>query len=94
MNATSTVLRDLGVTERDAIREFALLNASQRAAEFTQECEVFEAKYNMSFQQFEQKLQSRDEEVFEQEDDYLSWKFAIEGAAYWHEKIEQLKQES
>lgn len=94
MDATSTVLRDLGISEKHAIREFALLSASQKAAEFAQECEAFEHKYNMSFQEFEKQVQSCDEEVFDQEDDYLAWKFAVEGAAYWREKIEQLKHES
>lgn len=94
MDTASTVLRDLGITKKLAIREFALLNASQKAAEFNQECEAFEHKYNMSFQKFEKQLLSRAKEVFEENDDYLAWKFAVEGAAYWREKIEQLKLDS
>ncbi|MFQ5675054.1 MAG: hypothetical protein ACE5G1_04085 [bacterium] len=94
MNTASTVLKDLGISEKHAIREFALLNSSQKAAEFEQECEAFENKYKMSFQELEQRLQSTDVEVFEQEDDYLAWKFAVEGARYWRKKTEQLKSES
>ncbi|MFZ0456475.1 MAG: hypothetical protein WCE54_19605 [Ignavibacteriaceae bacterium] len=89
----TNILRDLGLTERQAVRDYALLNSSQKAAEFEQDCKVFENKYKMSFQEFENKLRSVDEEVFEKEDDYLEWKFAAEGAAYWREKIEQLKRE-
>lgn len=90
----TNILRDLGITKKEAIREYALLNASQKAAEFDQDCKAFENKYKMSYQEFEKKLRSRDKEIFEEEDDYLAWKFAVEGAAYWHEKIEQLKHES
>jgi hypothetical protein len=94
MNTTAAILRELGVTEQHAVREFALRNASQKAAELSLEIEALERKYRMSFAEFERRLQSLDEEVFEEEDDFLAWKFAVEGAAYWREKIEQLQRES
>lgn len=86
------ILKDLGITEEQAARDYALLNASQKLAEFDQDCKAFENKYKMSFQEFEKKIQSYDNEIFEEEDDYLSWKFAKEGAEYWRKKIELLKQ--
>jgi hypothetical protein len=91
MTTVATILKDLGIDEKDAIREYALFNASQKAAEFAQECEAFEGKYNMPFSEFEKKVNERQEEVFSEEDDYLAWKFAVEGALYWREKIAQLK---
>lgn len=94
MDAIATVLKELGITKHRAVRDFALLNASQKAAEFTQEIEAFESKYHMPFAKFQSRLQSQDEEVFEEENDLLAWKFAVDGVAYWREKIEQLKRES
>jgi hypothetical protein len=91
MDAITTVLKELGVTKHRAVRDFALLNASQKAAEFAQEIEAFEKKYRMPFVKFQNKLQSRDEEIFEEENDLLAWKFAVDGVAYWREKVEQLK---
>lgn len=91
METIATVLKDLGITEKDAIREYVLLNASQKAAEFGQECEAYERKYKLSFKEFEEQLQLSEEEIFEKEDDYLAWKFAHEGLRYWRDKIEQLK---
>jgi len=91
MEAITIVLNDLGITEKDAVRNYVLLNASQKVAEFEQECEVFKHKYKQSFQQFEKQLKSSSEENFEKEDDYLGWKFADEGLVYWRTKIDQLK---
>ncbi len=94
MDTIATVLKELGITKHRAVRDFALLNASQKAAEFAQEIEAFERKYHMPFAKFQSRLQSQNEEVFEEEDDFLAWKFAVDGAAYWREKIKQLKRES
>jgi hypothetical protein len=93
MNVAATVLKELGITEERAVREVALLNASQKAAEMSQEINAFEQKYKMSFDDFQRRLHSRSEEIFEEEDDYLAWKFAVEGRGFWREKIEQLKRE-
>ena len=93
VNTLATVLKELGITEKHAVREYALLNASQEAAEFAQGCEAFEHKYDISFDEFEKQLQSRDQEIFKEEADLLAWKFAAKGAVYGCEKIKQLKQE-
>ncbi len=60
MNAIQSVFKELGITEKSAIREYALLSASQKLAEF----------------------------------DYLAWRFAFEGRAYWQKKIDQLRKYS
>ena len=93
MGLASTILQDLGVSEEGAIHEYALLTASQKLAEFTQECSVFQKKYQMNFDDFERKLRSSQTEVFAEDEDYFAWKFAQEGATYWREKIELLKRE-
>jgi tellurite resistance protein len=92
MSIASAILKDLGVSEKRALHDYALLNASQKVAEYTQDCEAFEQKHKMPFHEFENKIKSSDKEVFEEEEeDYLAWKFAVEGSAFWRKKIEQLK---
>jgi hypothetical protein len=76
------------------MRETALFNASQKAAEFRQECEAFEGKYGLSFAEFEKRIHSQSEEGFAEHDDYLAWKFAQEGTEYWRDKIQKLRLES
>ena len=93
MNTAAEILQDLGISEKGAIRSFALLNASQKLAEFHQECMAFLHKYDMTFSEFEKNIKSRQEEIFTEEEDYIAWKFADEGTAYWREKVEQLKRE-
>lgn len=62
--------------------------ASQKYAEFELEDAFFQKKYGMSFVDFETKIRSSDEERFEMEDDYLSWKFAYDGVKYFQSHIE------
>lgn len=93
MSTATMILNDLGISEQGAIRSFALLNASQKLAEFNQECAAFRHKYNARFIEFEQRIKSPAEEIFTEEEDYMAWKFAEDGALYWREKAEQLKLE-
>ena len=47
----------------------------------------------MSFRQFAKGIQTSENEIFEKEDDYLAWKFAVEGVDFWEKKVQQLKAE-
>jgi len=94
MSTATLVLQDLGVNEQSAVRSFALLNASQKLAEFQQECAAFQSKYRMAFSAFEKKIEAETEENFGEEEDYMAWKFAEEGMVYWREKVERLKLEA
>lgn len=42
MSTATAVLKELGKSEKLAFHENALLNASQKLAEFLQECDAFE----------------------------------------------------
>ncbi len=92
MNVASAILKDLGYSDENALREFALLQASQKHAELNLEESFFEQKYKMSFSQFEAMLKSRAEENFENEDDYLAWKFAHDGMKQSKLYLETLRQ--
>ncbi len=92
MNTVTMVLNDLGYSEEVALQEFALLNASQKLSEFEQENQFFERKYTSIFVDFEKKLKLSTNENFEQDDDYLAWKFSFDGISFWRTRIEQLRQ--
>jgi hypothetical protein len=94
MNVASSILKDLGYSDDRALRDFALLQASQKHAELKLEDNFFEKKYKMNFSAFEQSLKSTTEEKFELEDDYLDWKFAHEGAGYWLTQLDMLRRAS
>jgi threonyl-tRNA synthetase len=91
MNTSISILKDLGYSQEQAIKEFALLNTSQKIAELEQENEFFQRKYNSQFVEFEKKMKSRNEEIFSEEDDYLEWKFVVEGIQYWKSKVNELR---
>jgi len=76
----------------EAAREMLCLSARSRYAEFRQEVQRFEQKYQMPFEAFQQVVEGRvHEEDFGQEEDLLAWKFAAEAVAYWQGKLEELE---
>jgi hypothetical protein len=76
----------------EAALDILLLSTRSRYAEFTQEVQQFEAKYQMDFAAFQRLVETRvNAEDFEQEEDLMAWKFAQDAAAYWQQKTEELK---
>ena len=76
----------------EAALDMLLLSARSRYAEFAQEVKQFEAKYHLDLATFQRLVETRvHEEAFEQEEDLMAWKFAQDAAAYWRQKIEELK---
>ncbi|MDQ7051887.1 MAG: hypothetical protein Q9P14_02925 [candidate division KSB1 bacterium] len=91
MSIATVVLKKLGLNEDEALREIALFHASQKLAEFQQDCDLFEKKYSMTFIEFEKKNKSEKTENVERDEDFFAWKFAHEGMLYWQEKVEKLQ---
>ena len=76
----------------EAALDMILLCARSRFSEFAQEAKRFEQKYQMDLETFQRVVEARvNEEDFEQEEDLMAWKFAIEAAEYWRQKIEELE---
>lgn len=75
---------------RSFVKNQALLLLMARIDKYEAENRRFEAKYNMSFTAFQEKLDGlRNKEVFTQEDDYLDWRFAKEAM----DRLKRQKQE-
>jgi hypothetical protein len=63
------------------VKNQALLMLMAKIEKYVAENNRFEAKYAMSFKEFQAKIEGlENEEVFEEEDDYLDWRFAKEAA--------------
>jgi len=63
------------------VKNQALLMLMAKIEKYEAEKNRFEAKYAMPFQQFQAKIEGlKNKEIFEEEDDYLDWRFAREAA--------------
>ena len=61
------------------VKNQALLMLMAKIEKYEAESNRFEAKYAMSFVDFHRKIEDvKNEEAFEEDDDYLDWRFARE----------------
>jgi len=76
----------------DALSEFIILNLSKKISEFKNECEIYEKKYRINFESFEGRLKEKiNEENFEEDDDYMAWKFAEESKRLFQKRLEEIQ---
>jgi hypothetical protein len=86
-----SALKTFNLKVEDALSEFIILNLSRKIAEFKNECEMFEKKYEIDFETFEDRIMEKiNEEDFEEEDDYLAWKFADESKSLLKKRLEEI----
>lgn len=86
-----SALKTFNINVEDALSEFIILNLSKKISEFRNECEMFEKKYRIDFKTFENRIKEKiNEEVFEEEDDYLAWKFANESKGLFKKRLEEI----
>ena len=84
------IFSNLKLSKDKVLNEVALLSAYQRLSEYTLEIEYFENKYKATFDIFNKKFTSGDSS-FDQESDWLSWKFAVEGKTYWTSLLKKVQ---
>ena len=78
----------LNLSKEQVLDEIALLSAHQKLSEYTMEVEFFEEKYAKSFDSFEKDLRKKSASL-STENDWMAWKFAIEGKQYWIKLIQE-----
>ena len=79
----------------EAALDLLILETESKHTQFREEVTRFEEKYNMKFEEFQSKNNNRrNSEDFEEEDDLMSWKFAVESADYWKSKMSELDRAS
>jgi hypothetical protein len=86
MTTAENILDQLQISKENLINEVSLLLGKQQLAEFRMEKEYFEKKYHQPFAEFNAAFQSQTAS-YEMENDWLSWKFAVESLAYWQKLL-------
>ena len=64
--------------------------AFAKMKEYEKQLQVFQAKYNMPFDQLENKATKRGKEEFELWDDYIIWKGLAEAQKKWLKRYQEL----
>jgi len=84
-------LKTFNLNVEHALSEFIILNLSKKISEFRNECEMFEKKYEIDFKEFENRIKEKiNDEDFEEDDDYLAWKFADESRSLLKKRLEEI----
>lgn len=75
----------------DLVKEISLLIALSKRDKYRLECNKFQQKYQMSFENFERLLHSqKNQEDYDKESDLDDWEFAISSQRWWEKRIEEL----
>lgn len=86
-----SALKTFNLKVEDALSEFIILNLSKKISEFRNECEMYEKKYGIDFIEFKNRIKEKiNDEDFEEEDDYLAWKFAYKSRSLWKKRLEEI----
>ena len=85
-------LKNLHVTPEEAALGFAVKRIQEKIHVFQSEMAAFEAKYQMSFEDFSKRMESRkNEEIFEESDDWNDWRSSIELSKSYQRELEKLE---
>jgi len=78
------IFSSLQVSNELLLNEMAILLAKQQLSEYIMENEYYEKKYNQQFESFDREFRNTNAS-YDLENDWMSWKFAIESQSYWQE---------
>lgn len=76
---------------KEEIKEYERLKAMSKIAAIRGKIELFERKYNCSFEKFEREIETKDEEEFESWDDYLEWKAYMRALEESEEMLKEIE---
>lgn len=76
------IFSKLNLSKEQVLDEIALLSAHQKLSEYTMEVEYFEKKYGKTINSLETDFK-KTAVSYSIENDWMAWKFAIEGKQYW-----------
>lgn len=89
LNAHDRIFSSLQISKDRLLDEMAFLLVKQQISEYAMEVDYFEKKYGVTFPEFDTDFRAR-KASYEMENDWMSWKFAVESRAYWQDMIGQL----
>ncbi|HNX40718.1 MAG TPA: hypothetical protein PKK11_09050 [Methanothrix sp.] len=78
--------------EKEALKFLVLDQAASKIHNFDLKISEMRAKYNMSFEEFKRRIESRiGEEIFEEWDDFIIWESYEASRNYWLKVESRLK---
>ncbi len=83
------IFSSLNMSNEKALDEMAYLISCNKLAEFTSEIEFYGSKYHTTFEKFDIDIQNK-KGSFETENDWIAWKFAVDGKEYWQDIVEEI----
>ena len=79
-----------GMSEKEALRDQAMLVGMSKVSHFEAECRGFEKKYGFAFSEMKSQLEAQNnKEDFAVEDDAIEWDFADTSLKWWRERINE-----
>ena len=81
---------ELSVTKKEVI-EYKKLEIISQIASIKSKIELFESKYGCKFEDFEKKLKEKQDEDFEEWDDYIEWKAYVRTLEELREKLKEIE---
>ena len=85
-------LRHLHISPEEAARAFAVSATKEKLAAVQQQQAQMEQKYQMPFGDFEKYLLAKkNEEIFEESDDYNTWMFAVQVVPLLQQRLRTLE---
>lgn len=89
---TELVKLGLFKNEKEAIKNLVLEQAAAKVRCFDSKISEMKSKYKMSFDDFKRRIEERrDEEVFEEWDDFIIWDSYESARSYWAKVETSLK---
>jgi hypothetical protein len=91
IETSEAILSQLGFKSlKSFVKSQTLLILLAKIDKYEAEAKRFEKKYGIDFEHFKKKIEAqKDIEIFDEEDDYLDWRFSIEALS----TIKKQKQE-
>ncbi|KHE93963.1 MAG: hypothetical protein K8F52_14425 [Candidatus Scalindua rubra] len=87
------VFSSLNMSNEKALDEMAYLISCNKLAEFTSEIEFYGSKYHTTFERFDKDIQSK-KGSFGLENDWLAWRFSVEGEKYWQNIVGEITRDT
>ncbi|MBC7251990.1 MAG: hypothetical protein H5T62_17150 [Anaerolineae bacterium] len=75
----------------DNILDWSIALALRKMQEYARQAEVYERRYNTTFEEFEQRVMTSDTEHLDEWDDYVVWRGLHLAAEKWRKRYEELR---
>ncbi|MBF0449800.1 MAG: hypothetical protein HQK75_03785 [Candidatus Magnetomorum sp.] len=89
INVMEQVFGSLNLSKEILLNEMAIILAHQQLSEYKMKNDYYEKKYKKIFNSFDKDFRQTIAS-YDVENDWMSWKFAIESMNYWQDILAQI----